>query len=207
MAEPGDIAALLRAAYGDPMLERVAQSRPWPTLPPLPDNRPSLRSYDPQANRPRDAMAPVAETLSPTMGGYGMGELLAQMYGHGKEGDWGRMFADAPWLAAALAPGLRNRLTIHKSPKVGIHGQSFYDAHLDGDFIGRLSVHPDNRVGNVFVDPSARRQGIASELYEHAAKDRSVPKLSPGDYQTPEGRMLRDAYEGNPNWLPYRAPE
>ena len=58
--------------------------------------------------RPRDPMAPVAETLSPTLGGYGMGELGASTYLHGREGDWrGAAESAAPLLAMSLFPAFR----------------------------------------------------------------------------------------------------
>ena len=88
-----------------------------------------------------------------------------------------------------------NGLTVEKHPKLGIHGETFYDAMLNDQMIGRLKVHPDHSVGNIFVDTPHRRQGIASALYDHAAKDRGVARLGSGSFHTPEGRVLRDAYE------------
>ena len=78
----------------------------WPRLPPLPDNRPSLRSYDPQAGRPHDAMAPVAEMISPTMGAYGLAGLATTAGMDARQGKYD-METLAPLAAMALIPGGR----------------------------------------------------------------------------------------------------
>jgi hypothetical protein len=71
-----------------------------------------------------------------------------------------------------------------------------------GGLVARLKVHPDNSVGNVMVmDHSLRRQGIATALYDYAAKDRGVPRLEAGSYQTAEGVALRTAYDRRGDYL------
>ena len=110
------------------------------------------------------------------------------------------------------AAQLPSGVAISKSPKAGMNGETFYDILHDGQLAGYLKVHPDNTVGNIWVDPSLRRRGIASAAYDQAAKDRGVATLGAGDYHTGEGRALRDAYEArnslgrqqdnvpSPNW-------
>ncbi len=85
-------------------------------------------------------------------------------------------------------------VSIEKNPKRGMNDETFYDAMKEGEIAARLKVHPDHSVGNVWVEPPLQRQGIASALYDYAAKDRGIPHLGPGSYQTPEGRALRAAY-------------
>lgn len=54
--------------------------------------------------RPGDPVAgPLAEQLSPTMGAYGMGQLLAETYGQAKEGDWKGLAENAPYLFGIFA--------------------------------------------------------------------------------------------------------
>ena len=71
MADRNALAELLMQDYGvepsralrNPFLELSRETyQPWPTLPPLPWAE--ARVYDPQASRPRDAMAPIAEAIS-----------------------------------------------------------------------------------------------------------------------------------------------
>ncbi len=60
--------------------------------------------------RPNDYMAPVAEAISPTLGGYGMGVAGAETAGSLGQRDWaGAAEAAAPLLAMALAPGFKSK--------------------------------------------------------------------------------------------------
>ena len=69
-------------------------------LPPL--HRPAeLRNVGP---RPGDVTAPVAETLSPTMGAYGFGALAGDTYLKGREGDVAGVASNLPGLLLAAAP-------------------------------------------------------------------------------------------------------
>lgn len=88
------------------------------------------------------------------------------------------------------------RPVIEKLSKPGVNGETFYDMHLpDFGHVGRLKVHPDGTVGNVWIDPAFRRQGLASHLYDYAERDLGVPQLGKGSFQTPEGLALRRYYE------------
>ena len=115
------------------------------------------------------------------------------------EGELASAAANVPLLAAAVAPvriGSLRGYRVEKMPKAGINGETFYDVLTDkGGLVARLKVHPDNSVGNIFVDTPNRRQGLASELYDYAARDLGVPKLGTGSFHTPEGEALRAAYD------------
>lgn len=98
---------ILRRFYGsatpsdfdNPVLHpSPADVNPW-AVEPRP--RAELRNPPP---RPGDAMAPVAEAISPTLGAYGMGNLLGDTYNKGSEGDWKGVAANLPELAMAAAP-------------------------------------------------------------------------------------------------------
>jgi len=69
----------------------------------LPPREPAAELRNPPP-RPGDYMTPVAETLSPTMGGYGMGVLAGDTYTKGREGDWKGVAANLPEIAMAAAP-------------------------------------------------------------------------------------------------------
>ena len=74
-------------------------------LPPK-EPRAELRNLPP---RPGDYLAPVSETLSPTMGAYGLGNALGDVYVKGKEGDYvGAMPSLAEvLLGMAPVPGMK----------------------------------------------------------------------------------------------------
>lgn len=69
-------------------------------LPP-PEPRAELRNLPP---RPGDYFAPVSETLSPTMGAYGLGNALGGAYVHGREGEWKEAAPYLAEIAMAMAP-------------------------------------------------------------------------------------------------------
>ncbi len=79
---PDLVNALAQAYATAGTRNRLAGDPAWPTLPPLPDNRPSLSPYDPQAGRPMDwaERSGVGEGagLAPLRGGAALGELLGQ---------------------------------------------------------------------------------------------------------------------------------
>jgi ribosomal protein S18 len=56
-------------------------------------------------NRPRDYLSPVAEALSPTLGGYGMGQIAGDTFLKAQEGDYTGAAMNAPMLAMAFTPG------------------------------------------------------------------------------------------------------
>ncbi len=128
--------------------------------------------------------------------GYGQSDSSAAVFNPSNL----RFMNDRAPLPGTLVNGLEQGqfpagLSVQKNPKTGMNGETFYDAMTpEGEIAARLKVHPDHSVGNVWVEPSLQRQGIASALYDYAAKERGVPQLEPGSYQTPEGRALREAY-------------
>lgn len=90
--------------YRDPALELGALDRWW--NPPKP--RQEARNYNP--HRPADAMAPVSEMLSPTMGAYSMGALGTEAILDAYRGKYNPETL-APLAAAALpVPGAKRTL-------------------------------------------------------------------------------------------------
>jgi hypothetical protein len=78
----------------------------FPRVPPLHDGE--LRNSAP---RPFDSFArPIAEALSPTMGGYGMGQLTGDTAMRASEGDWQGVAGNAmPLMAMAMPlPGAKS---------------------------------------------------------------------------------------------------
>jgi hypothetical protein len=77
----------------------------FPQLPPLPQGE--IRNA---MERPYDRFArPVAETLSPTLGGYGMGQLAGDTAMRASEGDYSGAAQNLPMLAMAVMPGLKGK--------------------------------------------------------------------------------------------------
>lgn len=89
---------------------RLAPNAGMPTLPPMLDNRPSLRSYGPQQGRPHDAMAPVAEALSP-MGAYGLAGLATTAAMDARQGKYDPNTLLPLAFAAVPVPGAKGRFT------------------------------------------------------------------------------------------------
>ncbi len=91
----------------DDLRNKLAGDPAWPTLPPLPDNRPSLSPYDPQAGRPMDwaERSGVGEGagLAPMRGAASLGELLGRTRQDIGDRDWGGLADMAPMAAAIFA--------------------------------------------------------------------------------------------------------
>lgn len=95
---------ILAEYYSDP---RRALKAPAPEVDPYwvppapPTSRGEIKNLP---ARPADPFAaPLAEQLSPTMGGYGMGQLLAETYGDVKDRDWNSVLANSPYLLSIFA--------------------------------------------------------------------------------------------------------
>jgi len=106
MADDEIIKALTKH-YGPALLEREQDHTAAPLPPP---GDPSLYQGEIRnlPDRPQDYMMPVAESLSPTMGGYGTGQLLAQTYGNLKDREWAKAAETGlPLLGIFAGPGAR----------------------------------------------------------------------------------------------------
>lgn len=79
-------------------------------LPPVPTSGSVAESYHgvarsmPEPPRPSDAMAPVAEALSPTLAGYGLGQAAGATYLRGRDADYAGAAREALPLALAALP-------------------------------------------------------------------------------------------------------
>lgn len=85
--------SILRQYYGVGNPDYFSQTKALAKVPPKPTfpGDPSLYQGSIQnlPDRPEDPVeAPVAESLSPTMGAYGMGQALADTYANAREGHW-----------------------------------------------------------------------------------------------------------------------
>jgi len=56
------------------------------------------------------------------------------------------------------------------------------------DAVGRMMILPDGRVGQIFVEPNFRRQGIATEMWNYANREGLNPVHSPVADQTAAGK-------------------
>lgn len=130
MGDQSDIARLLaevyggdpRATYRDPLAaysKEAFAANPW-ALPP--QERPASGEIRNPTPRPSDRFTPVHEALSPTMGAYGVGQLLAETYGKVKDADYtGALQAAAPLTFAAVPiPGAK--LPRVQNPIKAYHG-------------------------------------------------------------------------------------
>ncbi len=96
----------------------------WPRLPPLPDNRPSARPYE-RPGPPRWERE-VAETISPTMGAYGLASLgttAAMDAGHGKYDPE----TLTPLIAMAAMGAKRNPLAMDEASRMARARQMGFD--------------------------------------------------------------------------------
>jgi len=80
-------------------------------------------------DRPRDWSAPIAEAISPTMGGYGLGSGGAKVYSHAKEREWLPAAEEFGLLAAGMiAPGPKGARPRAVDP-TGYYSQALEAAH------------------------------------------------------------------------------
>jgi len=93
-ADGGSVQDRLKEYYPDVLTEkeseRLAPPRAFPGDPSLYQGAIENLPERPVAGMGDKFTAANAEVLSPTMGGYGMGQLLAETYGHGQEGEWAK---------------------------------------------------------------------------------------------------------------------
>ena len=118
-----DLVNALAQAYATQHAQGATRNRlggdgVWPTLPPLPDNRPSARPYE-RPGPPRWERE-VAETISPTMGAYGLAGLATTAGMDARHGKYDPETL-APLAAMAIAPGAKRGPTraYHWSPNAG----------------------------------------------------------------------------------------
>jgi len=113
MADDDIIKRTLAKHYADAVQakesERLAAPRPFPGDPSLYQGAIENLPERPVAGMGDKFTAANAEVLSPTMGGYGMGQLLAETYGHGQEGEWAKAAETGIPLALGIfaGPGAR----------------------------------------------------------------------------------------------------
>ena len=135
---------------------------------PAPRREPSLANMlSNPGPRPADAMAPVAEALSPTMGAYGLGQLLAETYGKVKDADYTGALQSAAPLAFAAVPIPGAKLPRSANPIKAYHG----------------SPHDFDK----FKTPAffSRSEGVARQYRNDGGGQDNLNGL--GGYNTPEG--------------------
>ena len=144
-------------------------------------------------DRPHDYMQPVSELVSPTLGGYGMGQMAGETYLHGREGEWGEAAETGlPLAAMALFPGFRGKKTsgarpepsAASTPKAEAMGGSRVLAETAGNLTPfDVAEQVAKLIGD---DPAAVRHhptsfGNSSYVGTHRISDHSVGS---GRYQT-----------------------
>lgn len=108
--------------------------------------------------RPKDYMAPVAELVSPTLGGYGMGQIAGEVAGNIGEGEYGNAaLAAIPLALGAVVPGPDGKPM--RVPRE-IDQRGFYSPSLEAS-----KVVPQE-VGTV--------QQFTSMLLKHGAKPKEL---------------------------------
>lgn len=159
-----------QTAFRRPMPEPTG---PFPTLDKLPPRQVIENDYSRAA--PQRVQREVAENISPTMGAYGLGQLLADTYGKGAEGDLGGVASNAPLLAAAFAGvgRLPKGFRIERSGSRDAPYLSYNVINPRGNEVGEAVVRNSGRLGmeNVYLEGPYRRQGIGTALYGHIEKD------------------------------------
>lgn len=186
-----DIQSFLRARYHDPALDVGTAKDAWPALPPLPPKA-ELRAPGP---RPADPMQPLYENLSPTMGAYGAGQLLAEVYGHGKEGDWSGV-ADRLPLAASIFAGVKAKtanlpmleraqaMAAKGAPREAVWSETGWFQGKDGKWRWEISDHNSSwrprEIDNTLAPPLAQlpEHLTHNALYEAYPEARNVTVLN-----------------------------
>lgn len=146
---------------------KLAPAQAWPTLPPMPDNRPSLSPHDPQAGRPNAATAPVSDMLSPTMGAYGLAGLATTA---GLDARLGKYDPDTltPLLAVAAMGAKRSPLAMDEASRMarakemGFGPETYYQGR-ETPYPGRRDyqmVTDNPRAASMFADSSLARKGV-----------------------------------------------
>lgn len=223
--EPEDLKRGIVERYG------VAPNM-WALPPQQP--RAELRNLPP---RPGDALAPVAEALSPTMGAYGLGNALGETYTHGMAGDWK---SAAPSLAEVLLamaplPGMKkgalpaNRV---ENPIRAYHGSPHDFDRFDGaawlsndkgyaeGLAGRTRIPRNRTAGHVYeVDASVKSPYVVDVMDEAIkiakSQNMTVPTtiveaermLIPKGYQKAVGDYMPDAIKGGHDSIHFRGTD
>lgn len=117
LADGGSADAILRRYYGDPQaalhnpaLDPSTYDLSWA---PPPVSKPQAELRDPAKQRPDDPFLASARDYlgadAAAKGAYGAGQLLADTYYKGREGDYSGLAENAPMLAMGMFPWARRR--------------------------------------------------------------------------------------------------
>jgi hypothetical protein len=170
----------------------------FPQVPPL-NNQGEIRNA--MTERPYDRFArPIAETLSPTLGGYGLGALGAETAMRASEGDYAGAAANAPMLAMAVLPGAKKgalasfegRLQALRSQIPSIkHGDDFI-AQTPFEYV-RADQLPE---GSGFTIDQVRKMGGAARVGREEMVDLSTLKTGQNGV---DGLTVKDIAERGPD--------
>jgi GNAT superfamily N-acetyltransferase len=134
---------------------------------------------------------------------------IAQAGVEGRRPTGAEVGMDAGFLAAGFLPvgkALQGLKFINRgSRNVAEPGVNYVEAVLPEaqrvnpeDAVGSMRILPDGTVGQIFVEPAYRRQGIATEMWNYANRQGLNPAHSPAVDQTAAGKAWV-ASLGNPN--------
>lgn len=159
-----DLVNALAQDYAQTQPENAARNRlggyaAWPTLPPLPDNRPSARPYE-RPGPPRWERE-VAETISPTMGAYGLAGLATTATMDARQGKYDPE-ALTPLAAMAFAPGPK-RVWYRggADPNISRSLSPDRQGYFMGDKHGGAHFSASPEVASEYAKAQARDQAIA----------------------------------------------
>jgi GNAT superfamily N-acetyltransferase len=133
---------------------------------------------------------------------------IAQAGVEGRRPTGAEVGTDAGFLAAGFLPvgkALQGLKFINRgSRNVAEPGVNYVEAVLPEaqrvnpeDAVGSMRILPDGTVGQIFVEPAYRRQGIATEMWNYANRQGLNPAHSPAVDQTAAGKAWV-ASLGNP---------
>jgi GNAT superfamily N-acetyltransferase len=159
-------------------------------------------------DRPYDRFArPIAEAISPTLGGYGMGQLGADTAMRASEGDWQGVAKNAPMLAMAAFPGVKGRRPhgsqIRPTAMTGVRFGDQEGGHkfaLAPDGAQAASAFVDVRPDRVYIhdittDPAMRRQGYATALVDDLLAEFPDKKVIPYGVTQDGMKFWRERYD------------
>ena len=158
-------------------------------------------SRDPNSSRPKDYMAPVAELISPTLGGYGMGQMAGEVGMNLSEGEYGDAALGAAVLGVgALVPGPDGKPM--RVPRE-IDSRGFYSPSLEAAKTIPQDVGTVQQMTAMLLKAGAKPKELEAVGYHKAFPDPNakVSRAEIEQYLRDNRVQLEQTSGGEPKWL------